>query len=133
MNKEKTLYPIYSIGFHPSGSKMVACCGTRILVYDVASGELVKTLKGHKGIVYCVDFSADGRQLASGGSDKMVIIWNEKMEPLLKYNHGDTIQTVGHCPLGNLVLSCSASDFGFGSADVRSVNKFKVMYETAWY
>lgn len=40
---------------------------------------------GHKDTVYCVSYSYDGSKFASGGADKVVIIWTNKLEPLLKY------------------------------------------------
>eukprot|EP00798_Chlamydomonas_sp_ICE-L_P032103 gene32103-16616_t len=33
-------------------------------------------LKGHKGHVKCVAYSLDGRQLATGGEDKRLLVWN---------------------------------------------------------
>lgn len=35
---------------------------------------------GHKETVYCLSYSKDGAHFASGGADKMVIIWNAELE-----------------------------------------------------
>lgn len=91
---------------------MVAA-GQRVLVYDTTDGSLIQPLKGkfgflsnckfvvssiwnvciyrldllagHKDTVYCVCYARDGKRFASGGSDKTVIIWNNKLEGVLKY------------------------------------------------
>jgi len=42
--------------------------------------ELLQTLVGHVGAVYCVTVSPSGSHFASGGSDKKVIIWSEPGE-----------------------------------------------------
>ena len=42
--------------------------------------ELVQTLVGHTGTVWCVTVSPSGSHFASGGWDKKVMIWSEPGE-----------------------------------------------------
>lgn len=42
-------------------------------------------ISGHKDVVYCVDYSKDGKRFASGSADKNVIIWSSKLEGIVKY------------------------------------------------
>lgn len=58
----------------------------RIRVYDTATGTLVQSLKGHKDVVFAITFAYDGKRFASSSADKQVIIWNNKMEAILKYS-----------------------------------------------
>ena len=44
----------------------------RVDVWDLASGQITKTLKGHEDYVRFVTFSPDGSQLASASDDKTV-------------------------------------------------------------
>jgi len=39
---------------------------------------LLRTLKGHRGVVVSAAFSSDGQTLASGSEDKTIKIWGEK-------------------------------------------------------
>ncbi|KAJ3332247.1 hypothetical protein HDU76_000838 [Blyttiomyces sp. JEL0837] len=110
----------------PDGSQIVAAAGAEVLVYDVAEGELLQALKAHKDTVYAVDYSADGTRFATGGADKQVIIWNSKMEGILKYSHSDSIQAIAHNPVTGQVVSCTSTDFGLWSSEQKTVTKHKV-------
>jgi hypothetical protein len=46
------------------------------MVWDAASGQELRTLKGHTGQVWGVTFSPDGTCLASGSDDQTVKVWD---------------------------------------------------------
>lgn len=73
---------------------MIVAAGERVMVYDPQDGSLIRLLKGHKDIVYCVAYANDGRKFASGGADKIVIIWTSKLEGVLKYSYVLTLLLV---------------------------------------
>lgn len=66
---------------------MIAAAGDKVLVYDPNDGRLLESLKAHKDTVLCVHYQKDGKKFASGGADKTVIIWSNKLEGLLKYTY----------------------------------------------
>lgn len=63
---------------------MSAC--DKVLVYEPNDGVLIESLTGHKDTVYCVAYAYDGKRFASGGADKCVIVWTNKLDGVLKYS-----------------------------------------------
>lgn len=65
---------------------MIVGAFDKVLVYEPNEGTLIETLTGHKDIVYTVNYASDGKKFASGGGDKCVIVWNNKLDGMLKYS-----------------------------------------------
>ncbi|DAZ94814.1 TPA: hypothetical protein N0F65_012841 [Lagenidium giganteum] len=124
-NGEK--FVVQDLAFRPDGTQLVAAVGTRVMVYDAVDGTLLHSLKGHKGIVYSVDYAHDGKRFASGGADNVVIIWTDKAEGILKYTHNDSIQKLVYNPQSQCLASCTTSDFGLWAPEQKSVSKHKVV------
>lgn len=66
-----------NIKVSPSGT-IVAVSGSDgiITVYSYPGFEIIKELKGHSSSIGTLDFSSDGKQLASAGRDHIVILWD---------------------------------------------------------
>ncbi len=88
--KLKTLFDstggIYSVTFAPDGTTLASgssdsfgsdgsFIGTTIL-WDVASGSMLKTLAGNNIGVFCVAFSPDGHTLVSGLKNGSILVWD---------------------------------------------------------
>jgi len=96
---------ITSLAFSPDGKTLAAGSAANtgivrpedasteenpVLIFRVSGNEQSFHLKGHMYGVLSVKFSADGRLLASGGSDGLVRLWRVDNQQLLKTTRMDT-------------------------------------------
>ena len=124
-NRDGVQSTCYAVAFKPDGSQLVAAVGSRVLIYNAASGDLLHSLKGHRDSVYTVSYSASGERFASGSADKNVIVWTDKAEGILKYSHNDSVEAVEFNPVTHQLASATATDFGLWSPEEKSVVKHK--------
>jgi WD40 repeat protein/tetratricopeptide (TPR) repeat protein len=79
--------PVGALAFSPDGKYLVAGFGSKwflsqlraqnpLKVWEVATRRLVHRLNGHTGYCVSLDFSRDGKLLASGSRDGTAIIWS---------------------------------------------------------
>ena len=77
-----------SLAFTPEGTTLAAAGGNTddftIHLWDVVSGQPIRTLDGHTGIVWDVTFSPDGQMLASVSSDGTAKVWDWRTGNILK-------------------------------------------------
>ena len=64
-----------SVAFSPDGRIIAAGCDNIIRLWDVNTGQLIQTIKGHTEEVWSVTFSPDGKTLASGDRDLSIRLW----------------------------------------------------------
>mmetsp|Transcript_7066 Transcript_7066/g.6316 ORF Transcript_7066/g.6316 Transcript_7066/m.6316 type:complete len:192 (-) Transcript_7066:1122-1697(-) len=69
---------IKALAFHPKNAEIVAigCKDGSIRIYDWIEEEQIMTLQEHSRAVLCLDYSKDGKYLASGGDDSKAFIWD---------------------------------------------------------
>jgi WD40 repeat protein len=79
--------PVGALAFSPDGKYLVAGFGSKwflspvrspnpLKVWEVATRRLVRRLNGHTGYCVSLDFSRDGKLLASGSRDGTALIWS---------------------------------------------------------
>jgi len=81
----------------------------RILLWDAASGAVVRELRGHTSLVNAVDWADDGRLLASASSDHTARLWDARTggELAVLSGHTDDVNDVKISPDGHRIATAS--------------------------
>jgi WD40 repeat protein len=81
----------------------------RIHLIDLASGQMIRSLKGHEYTIYDLAFSADGERLASASQDKTARIWNVSTGETLHVlkGHEAAVHGIAWSPDGNQIATGS--------------------------
>lgn len=100
-------------------------------VWDVAAGQVLRTLDGHAGSVHAVAITADGRSVVSGSEDRSLRVWDlEKgsLNTVLRGHHG-AVTGVTVTPDGRHIISVSDDGTGrvWDFASGRAMLTFKGM------
>ncbi len=89
--------------YSPDSTKLASAGRDKtVRIWDVKTGETLRTLKGHTDDVYIVAYSPDGSMLASGGDDDAVYIWDPNTGKLLRTLNG---HSVAFSPDGSMLAS----------------------------
>ncbi len=105
---ENTAYALAAMD--NSGSRLLtAFFDQPIILWDVASGEVLQRFEGHKQVVAAVAISGDGTRLASGSYDKTVVLWDAGSGKTLRRleGHQDGVRTLSFSPDDRFLLSGS--------------------------
>jgi len=103
---------VWSVAFSPDGTLIATGeHDHNIRLWDVATGQLSKTLEGHAAEVRSVVFSSDGALIASASQDHNVGLWDVKSRKLKRMLKGHTDEVT------SVVFSPDDTQLASGSAD----------------
>ncbi|MHC5597264.1 MAG: WD40 repeat domain-containing protein [Nostoc sp.] len=80
-------------------------------LWNLQTGQLLRTLQGHEKAIYSVAFSADGQTVASGSYDQTIKLWNLQTGQLLHTLEGH------EKAIYSLAFSADGQTLASGSAD----------------
>src|SRR5262249_8144909 len=115
---------VEGVAFAPDGRTLaMACREGSVRLWEVASGTLVATLKGHSSAVNAVVYSPDSRTLASGGTDQTGRLWDvETRRELMQLAPGSIelgqVQTLAFSSDGKELLAGGSSTACWSAAPI---------------
>jgi len=98
-----------SFAFSPDGKTIVLSSDNTIKLWDLTTGQVIKTLSGNESEKTMV-FSPDGKTIASGGYDKTIKLWDIATGKVIKtLTYGSSVTNITFSPDGKL-LAAGSSD-----------------------
>lgn len=107
----KSLQPVFSMSFSPDNQQLAIGNKGAIRLWDLASGSVIREIVTQQdGAIRALAFSNDGREILSGGEDKLLMIWDSQTgqaidEPIR--GHTSPILSVAFSTDGTQILSGS--------------------------
>ncbi|XP_023289311.1 protein groucho-like, partial [Orussus abietinus] len=92
----------YALAISPDSKVCFSCCSDgNITVWDLQNQSLVRQFQGHTDGASCIDISADGSKLWTGGLDNTVRSWDlREGRQLQQHDFTSQIFSLGYCPTG---------------------------------
>ncbi len=104
--------PVYAVAYSPDGRHVLSAGHGRMMLWELATGQLVQVFQGHVGKVNAVKFSPDGRHLVSGGEDGTVRVWKKETgSEILQVALFNDDEWVAKTPLGYYTTSPTGEDY----------------------
>ncbi|XP_045538920.1 protein groucho isoform X9 [Papilio machaon] len=93
----------YALAISPDSKVCFSCCSDgHIAVWDLHNQTLVRQFQGHTDGASCIDMSADGSRLWTGGLDSTVRSWDlREGRQLHQHDFNSQIFSLGYCPTGS--------------------------------
>ena len=101
---------VYSVAFSSDNTHIISGSGDNtVRLWDVESGETVRTFNEHTGWVKSVAMSSDNNYILSGSFDKTIRLWDVESGKTIRIFNGHTssVESVAFSPDNTYMLSVS--------------------------
>ncbi|MGG6270276.1 NB-ARC domain-containing protein [Leptolyngbya sp. AN03gr2] len=98
---------VWSVAFSPSNQILASSASRSVCLWDVQTGQCVRSLQGYASRIFSIAFSPDGTRLISGSEDQLIRIWNVETGQLLHClkGHTDEVRSITVHPSGQWFAS----------------------------
>jgi WD40 repeat protein len=100
----------FNISLSPDGRRIaLQMADDTARVFDLASGKLVLTLRGHAGPLYYVTYSPNGKRFVTASADRTARIWDAATGKTLRIlrGHANAVTNAVFSPDGRFILTTS--------------------------
>jgi WD40 repeat protein len=100
-----------AVAFSPDGLQLVADSQNDLLMWNVASGQLLRCFAGHTSTIKALGYTPDSRFLFSSGKDRTVKLWDVSTGSLFASlpGHRDEVWAVACSPDGRSLVTADQS------------------------
>jgi WD40 repeat protein len=100
----------FALDFSDDGTKVaVGAVGSKLLIFDIASGSIIHNITAHSTWVQGVDWS--GSKIATGGNDNLVKLWDSAGNYIRSFiGHTGAVLSVQFSKDGTKIISASADN-----------------------
>ncbi|MEP0873557.1 AAA family ATPase [Trichocoleus desertorum AS-A10] len=108
--REPSVASTISFDINPDGDAVIGISNGDLKILNYISGEETRFIpRSHSDSVNSVNFSPDGKTIASGSSDSTVKLWNRNGQQLKTFSgHSDSVNSVNFSPDGKTIASGSS-------------------------